>query len=622
MNQVKQRAATLENDGIDIENRKARFTFMTEAPCENWYVPEVCLCKAENADITRFKNGVAPCLFNHNRDMVIAKIERVYSEDNRYKAEVIFDKDEQSETIFQKCISGSLRGVSVGYIPKEVKRVKSGDTYKGIKYERETDVVSKWELLEVSIVSIPADSDSGVGRELADNLTPKNIQEKENKKMSENDNTQKTVEDLKKDFQAETKALTEKANAELKAAVEAEKKRTAEIIALCRKHNVDADKFITEGKTLAEVTASILEMKAQEETPVKAQVTTGATSAEQVREAMVSGLCKRYGLQEDGDEKYSHVSVRDIMVECLEREGNRDARYMNDDLLIDKARAMGSGQFLGIIEDFANKAKSKAVREHLFIYKNFVSRGYNKDFKLAHRYEMSLAGDPVKMEHESMEFKYQSMRDEAVTTGVSTYGKAIAFTREILINDELGQVADVISRQAAGFERVKEKIFFELLSKASNYSAAKKNLVSTNKDISASAYDEMYQLMMNQMDIDEKGYVGVAPKFLVAPINQNMQHRVLLSSGAKIDQGNPAVINPVQGLMKLFVTPYLTGTAYYAIANPNELPGIEYTTLAGRDGLQSRTIIPSHYLGIEYQMWEDFGFNFLTHKAFVKNPNA
>lgn len=616
MAEMKKREATLENGGIDVESRRVRFTFMTEAPCENWFVPEVCLCRKENADLTRFKNGVAPCLFNHNRDIVIAKIDKLFSEDNRYKAEVIFDKDEQSETIFQKCISGSLRGVSVGYIPKEVKRVKAGETYKGVKYERETDVVTKWELLEVSIVSIPADSDSGVGRTLSTDIQPQNnVQEKENKKMSEVKDTQNTLD---------PKTVEEQKQAYASQAVEAEKKRCAEIMALCRKHSVDNDamgKYIAEGKSLTDVTASILEIKAEKEKAVPTNVEIGATSAQKVREAMVTGLGARYGLCEAKDDKYSHVSIRDIMVECLEREGNKDARYMRDDEVISKARAMGSGQFLGVIEDFANMAKAKAIKEQPFIYRNFVSRGYNKDFKANHVYELSLAGDPVLMTHESGEFKHQTMSDAKVTTSLKTYGKAIAFTREIFINDQLGQVAEAIARQAIGFERLKEKMFFQTLAGITYNTTTNKNLVSVKKDISADAYDEMYQLMMNQKDIGSNGFIGVPPRFLIAPVGQRIAHKVLLQSSALPNQNNAGVINPVQNDMLLFTTPYLTGTAYYAVASPAQMAGIEYTTLVGAEGVQSRIVLSQSYLSIEYQMWEDFGFNVLSHRAFVKNPN-
>ena len=71
--------------------------------------------------------------------------------------------------------------------------------------------------------------------------------------------------------------------------------------------------------------------------------------------------------------------------------------------------------------------------------------------------------------------------------------------------------------------------------------------------------------------------------------------------------------------MQLYTSPYITGAEYYAIASPMEMEGIEYTTLNGNDAPQSRTITPTTTLGIEYQFWQDFGFNLIDYRAFVKN---
>ena len=71
--------------------------------------------------------------------------------------------------------------------------------------------------------------------------------------------------------------------------------------------------------------------------------------------------------------------------------------------------------------------------------------------------------------------------------------------------------------------------------------------------------------------------------------------------------------------MTLFTSPWLEGDAYYAIARPSEMEGIEFTTLNGHDRPYSRTVTPTSHLGVDYQYWMDFGFNLIDHRAFVKN---
>lgn len=607
------RAVNIEKD-IDVENRRVRFCFMTQQPCYNWGVPEVCLCEKKNVDLTRFNNGITTVLFNHDRDKVIGRIDKVEFKDKRAYAEVILDDDEFSESIFKKIQSGSLRGVSVGYIRQKTSCVEKDCEFEGVRYDERTYVTSKWELLEVSIVSIPADNDTGVGRDLGDvnidivEALPQNISQKEQNTMAEQIEKQQPID----------------VAAERAAACKAERERTNIIMALCKKYEISAEqqeKFLTEGTSVDAVRSAVLEILAEKNKPASVQAK-GDMQAD-FRRAMADAMCLRTNVKLDtyaeGAKEMQDMTLRSMMEEVLERDGVSNVRRLRSDELVE--RAMGSGAFQGIIDDFANKTKEAAYKEQPFIFKNFVSLGSNKDFKPNYKYQLGLSGLPRLMPHESAEFTYEEATDARVSTMVHTYGKGIKFTREIFINDELGEVKDTISMQAGGFRRLQEMLFFQTLT-GITFSAQKKNIVITNKDISARAYGEAKVLMMKQKDINNQGFIGVAPAFVLAPVEQENEHLTLLRSGSNPAQNNPNVINPVSGSMVLFTSPYLEGNAYYLLARPNQMRGIEFTTLGGRDKIESRTVKPSSYLGIEYQMWADFGFNVLSEKFAVKNPNA
>ena len=61
-------------------------------------------------------NTIGCVLYNHNRDKVIGKILSAKIEDNRGIAEIEFDEDAESDVVYQKVASGTLKGVSVGYM--------------------------------------------------------------------------------------------------------------------------------------------------------------------------------------------------------------------------------------------------------------------------------------------------------------------------------------------------------------------------------------------------------------------------------------------------------------------------------------------------------------------------
>lgn len=615
--------------GFDPEKREAEFSFMTEEPCGNWNPPEICLCESENADLRRFQQGVMPLLFNHNRDAVIGKVDNVHFEDGRAIANVTFDDDEFSNGIVKKIESGSLRGVSVGYSRQHVVYVEKGEEYNGRQYDSDVYVCDKWEPFEISIVSCPADPNCAVGRELDEEIEIPVIEKKKEEKRET-----MTPEELKMKAEKEAKAKAEREatiKAEREASIKAERERVSAITSICEKFNVEGLRdFINNGDTVDHVREVALEQIAGRESKVKSNINvTGEDEKEKTRNKCVDGMALRYGVitdkeAVDGAREFANMNARSLMEEVAIANGEsaRDLRRMSTGELVEKVlghRAMGSEQFVSIVDNFANKVMLKGYNEQPTIYRNFVSKGSVPDFKIAHSYRVGLAGEPELMAPESDEFKYTEMKDESYTRGIHTYGKAIRFTREIFINDDLGTVVKLIRAQSAGFERLHEKMFFKLLGGTGIFTKAHSNVVVTNKNISVNAYGEMRNLMRRQTDAEGKAFVGVNPKFILAGDDHAFEHAVLLHSTSNPSGTVANIYNPVNGLMQLYTSPYISGTEYYAIAYPMEMEGIEYTTLNGNDAPQSRTITPTTTLGIEYQFWQDFGFNLIDYRAFVKN---
>lgn len=148
----------------DTENSNVfELSFSSEEPYMRYFGNEI-LDHADGAcDLSRL-NEIGVVLFNHDRDKVIGKIENAWIEENRGKAKIKFDSDDEARTIMEKVSSGTLRGVSVGYVVDAWEVVKEGKTSTDGRFEGPCYIARKWTPLEISIVSIPADSTVGVGR--------------------------------------------------------------------------------------------------------------------------------------------------------------------------------------------------------------------------------------------------------------------------------------------------------------------------------------------------------------------------------------------------------------------------------------------------------------------------
>ena len=155
----------MEGEGNE---RKFILSFSSEEPYERFWGKEILDHNPAAVDLTRL-NTIGVLLFNHNRDKVIGKINRAWIENQRGMAEVEFDSDEESEVIFQKVKSGTLKGVSVGYKIGVIEEVMPGKISTDGRFNGPCDVAREWMPYEISVVSVPADATVGVGRELKGN---------------------------------------------------------------------------------------------------------------------------------------------------------------------------------------------------------------------------------------------------------------------------------------------------------------------------------------------------------------------------------------------------------------------------------------------------------------------
>lgn len=150
---------------VEGEGNERTFTlsFSSEEPYSRWFGQEILDHTEGCVDLNRL-NSIGCVLFNHDRNRVCGKIKRAWVENGRGCAEIEFDKDEASETIYQKVKSGTLKGVSVGYRVDNWEEVMPNKQSEDGRFTGPCSIARKWAPYEISIVSVPADPTVGVGR--------------------------------------------------------------------------------------------------------------------------------------------------------------------------------------------------------------------------------------------------------------------------------------------------------------------------------------------------------------------------------------------------------------------------------------------------------------------------
>lgn len=152
------RELEIEKRDVSKENRTIKLAFSSEAPIKRFFGTEILDHNYGSIMLDRFKNGGIPLLINHNPDDVVGITEDVsIGNDRRGRAIVRFGKSARAEEIFQDVLDGIRRSISVGY---QIHKVVLEKKEEGEEVYR----VTKWEPLEISLASIPADISVGINR--------------------------------------------------------------------------------------------------------------------------------------------------------------------------------------------------------------------------------------------------------------------------------------------------------------------------------------------------------------------------------------------------------------------------------------------------------------------------
>jgi phage head maturation protease len=202
-------------------------------------------------------NTGAPLLANHDSrslDAVIGVVEKAWIDGNEGRATVRFSDREDVQSIISDVRAGILRNISVGYQVHEYE-VEKPQERGGMPTYRAVD----WEPMELSIVTIPADSSAQIRG--SHELHPVTIHDRSTA-MSDTED-QIPAEDEKPVLPAEpTEAPVDVAEV-VRSALEVERKRNAGIRETVRMAKLDesiAEKLIDSGKPLDDCRAEVLRM--------------------------------------------------------------------------------------------------------------------------------------------------------------------------------------------------------------------------------------------------------------------------------------------------------------------------------------------------------------------------
>ena len=601
-------------DEADEDTRQAELSLSSEEPCRRWFGDEILSHDAGAIDLSRLKE-IGVVLFNHNRDRVIGRVLSVRLDEvtRKLRAVIQFDEDEESECVYQKVRSGTLKGVSVGYTVDVWEEVKAGATSTNGRFTGPCEVATRWTPYELSIVSVPADATVGIGRSYSENGDgTMDEQNKDNGVKAQDPVT--VMQDT--GMQSDTEAARQAAIAE-------ERARVREIGTMCRQFGVDDTQYIDGGMSVGDVRAAILAKLAAERTAQT--VTVQVDEMDKFRAAATDGLALRAGLTVEnravGADEYRGKRMIRLAAECVEREQGKNTRAMDDEMIVREALT-GTGAFPGILSNVAHKSMAQAYQTAPTTYQLWTAQGSNSDFKDAPRYRLSEA-DTLEKLNESGEFKAGGVTDGAAKTSIATYGRMFSLTRQSIINDDMGALQQLPAIYGAAARRMINKMVYKMLQGNPKvegtvlFHANHQNLCA--EDISIEGLAKMKAAMAKQKNIKGEEYLNIQPAFLICPVELEVQAAQLISSVVDPTKAN-ATPNPFANKMTVISEPELEDEkTFYLAAAAGIAPTIEVTSLNGNLTPKMERAEQFDTLGIKWRIYMDVGVNLLDYRGIQKS---
>lgn len=617
---------------VNEDDRSIELSFSSEKPIARWFGNEILSHSANAVDLTRL-NEIGVLLFNHNRSKVIGKVEKAWIDEAEKKGRAIvrFDSDEESEIIFQKVKSETLRGVSVSYSVDAWEEVKAGKMSSDGRFMGPCEIATKWIPNEISIVSVPADETVGVGRELEgvseeEDTTVTNTQRENKNTTFINIQTENNKGEGERDMSKNTNK-----NEEERQILEAERQRASEINTLCREFNIDGQEFIANGTSVDEVRSHILNQLRSEKAPLPGNVQVIKDETDKFRNAASDSILLRSGTRlenvSDGARDLRGLRLRDIAVECLRMDGKVDASRYDNERLFREAFTPGSN-FSAILDNTVNKSMQTAYKVQASTYKEWVSTGSNPDFKSTTKYQISEAGD-LKLITENGEFEHDEMKDQGVKTSLLTYGKSFSISRQALINDDISIITKLPQAYVRAADRGINKLVYQMLGKNPKiydnvelFHSKHANLAKTAGAINVATMGEARRAMRSQKNLRGLETLNISPQYLIVPAALETQAEQFLNSISDPAFNNSNIINPFRNKLKLVVDPELDAyseDAWYLAASPFDCDTIEVTYLNGSDMPTLESAISFDNLGMKWRIFIDYGVTAIDYKGLYKN---
>lgn len=670
---VQVRAATLEPSTYNEADNTVEIVWTQGASVRryDWWegkpYDESLDVTTEAVDMTRFEAGTVQVLDGHRVgagvNAILGIAVRGWIADGEGRAVIRLSQRPEVAGIVADIRAGVIRAISFGYsvqqyaITPGAQRTDGGtvDLYRAVR----------WTPQEISFVTVPADAGAGT------RSAPQASQEQgaqpgglpcefvraaaqspvTQEQSMPQEITQGSGGAAGTQQPAETRAApvpaAPAAAAPVVAAV-ADGTRAAEIVELCQRHgfaDLSAD-LLRSNSTIEQARAAILDrMDARDQqrrgggnVSVQTVADEHDTRMRGMEEAILNRMDPRAQLTDNG-RRFRGMSLTEMAREALQGLGVNTRGMTRNDLATAafRTRAAGyhtTGDFPSLLGGVGSRRLRAAYESSPSTYQLWARRAANlQDFRITN--VLGVGGAPeLKKLNEAGEYTYGTISEDATGYRAFSYGRAIAMTRQLFVNDDLNAFDRLLTRFGESARRLENRLVYDQITGnpamqdgKALFHADHGNLLAATSTLTLENMGKLRMQMRKQKDFDGKTQLNLAPAYLIVPSELEQTAYAFTSSNytpAKLTdvnefrQGGRTAVEPI-------VEPILdevSTAAWYMAARSGQIDTVEFAYVDGSEGVRTETFASEDIDGVKVRATLDFAAKVIDWRGLQKANGA
>ena len=431
-----------------------------------------------------------------------------------------------------------------------------------------------------------------------------------------------------------------------------ERQRISDIMNLGNEFGIDVRSFITNGNSMDEVRAAVLDQMRSGGAPSpqgRGGVEVTGNGEDRFRAAASDALMLRAGLTLEtpaaGAQDFRNMSMRDLAIRCMDNHTDADYQKSSSEIFDTMLRdyANPAAAFPAIMDQTVNKAYVSAYNETESTFEQFCSEGSLKDFKLSpHNYLASSASD-FELVRENGELKTEEIKDDTLLPQrkLETYGKTLSLSRQAFINDDIGYVTSIPAKQGRAAKRTINKQVYDILVKNSViydgtalFTSAHGNIADNSKGIPNNAAIQAMIIALSMQKDPNGNPVYMRPGTIVVPTGYGFAVTTAIQSATIKTADNDHAVNPLytyasriavveEPMINVLASEAgLSTVPWFMAADKGDARGIQIDYLNGN---KTPSIVRSQKPGTAGITWDvlfDWGITVLDYRGLARNDGA